>query len=185
VRERQLLMKRRDLEGMRKQAIPKGYSMRTYREGDEKHWARIISGAFGTECSADVFGREIAEHEAFRGERVFFLTHKGKPVGTATAWIKPELGPLCGYVHMVAIVPEHTRKGLGKVLTGAVLAYFKKEGFGSAFLHTDEHRLAAIKTYLDMGFEPVIRDEGVRRRWLEVFRALRRPELAHRYCGEE
>ncbi len=185
MREPQLLMKRRHLDGMRKQAIPKGYSLRTYREGDERYWARIISRAFGTECSASVFAREIAEKEAFRPERVFFLTHKGEPVGTATAWTKPELGRLSGYVHMVAIVPEHTRKGLGKVLTWTVLSYFKKEGFGSAFLHTDEHRLAAIKTYLELGFEPVIREEDARRRWLEVFRALRRPELAHRYCGEE
>lgn len=183
--EPQLLMKRRGLKAIGKPAVPKGYSLRTYRQGDEKHWARIISRAFETECSPSVFGREFAEQEAFRPERVFFLTYRGQPVGTATAWSKPELGPLSGYVHMVALVPEHTRKGLGKVLTAAVLTCFKEQGLQVAFLHTDEHRLAAIKTYLELGFEPVIAGEDIRRRWLEVLRSLRRPDLAHRYCGEE
>lgn len=185
MRETQLLMKRRRLERIGKLSLPKGYSLRTYREGDERHWARIISRAFETECSAGVFAREIAEQEDFRPERVFFLTYRGHPVGTATAWTKPELGRLSGYVHMVAIIPEHTRKGLGKVLTAAVLTYFKEHGLRSAFLHTDEHRLAAVKTYLELGFDPVVRGEKIRRRWLEVLRSLRRPDLAHRYCGEE
>jgi len=127
----------------------------------------------------------MVEQECFRPERVLFLTYKGQPVGTATAWTKAELGPTSGYVHMVALVPEHTKKGLGRVLTAAVLDYFRDQGLRSAFLHTDDHRLAAIKTYLELGFEPMIADEDIRRRWVEVFRALRRPDLAHRYCGQE
>jgi len=185
VQERQLLMKNRDLKGVGKAPVPRGYSLRTYWQGDETHWARIISKAFRTECSPSVFAREIAQREAFRPERVFFLTYKGKPIGTATAWTKAELGPESGYVHMVGVVPEHTGRGLGKVLTAAVLDYFRQQGLRSAFLHTDERRLAAIKTYLELGFEPVVGDEDARRRWVEVFRALRRPELAHRYCGQE
>ncbi len=185
VQQLQLLMKRGRLEGVGQPTLPKGYSLRTFRPGDERHWARIISRAFETECPISVFGREIARHDAFSPDGLFFLTYRGHPVGTATAWSKPELGARSGYVHMVALVPEHTRKGLGKVLTAAVLNYFKEHGLRSAFLHTDEHRLAAIKTYIEMGFEPVIRREDVRRRWLEVLRSLRRPDLAHRYCGEE
>jgi len=185
MQEPQLLMKRRHLEGIGEVSMPKTYALRTYRQGDETHWARIISGAFGTECSAAVFRREIGEQEAFRPERVFFSTYRGRPVGTATAWSNPHLGKLAGYVHMVAVVPEHTGKGLGKVLTAAVLTYFKEQGLRSAFLHTDGQRLSAIKTYLDLGFEPVVGDDEVRGRWVEVFRSLKRPELAHKYCGQE
>jgi len=178
-------MKRPHLDGIEKSALPKGYSLRTYRHGDDAHWARIISTAFGAECPTSVFGKEIALKEAFRPERVFFLTCRGKEVGTATAWTKPELGTDAGYVHMLAVVPGHTRKGLGKVLTAAVLAYFRERGFRSAFLHTDESRLAAIKTYLELGFEPVVETEEHRARWLDVFRALKKPHLAHKYCGQE
>jgi mycothiol synthase len=185
MRQPQLLMRRRSLERMPKPTLPKGFALRTYQEGDDRHWADIIARAFQTECSVSVFRREIADQEAFQPERVFFLLYEGQPVGTATAWFKPEFGPQSGYVHMVAVVPEHMGKGLGRVLTSAVLKFFKERGLRSAFLHTDDERLAAISTYLELGFEPVIKSEGVRRRWVEVFRELKKPDLSHRYCGEE
>jgi len=181
----QLLMKRRTLDAIEKPRIPRGFILRTYQEGDDPRWADIIARAFQTECSASVFRREMADHQGFQPERVFFLLHEGQPVGTATAWFKPELGPRSGYVHMVAVVPEHTGKGLGKVLTTAVLRFFREQGLQSAFLHTDDERLAAISTYLELGFEPVIEDEHIRRRWVEVFRGLSKPDLSHRYCREE
>ncbi len=181
----QLLMKRRNLEGLDKPVLPRGYSLRTYQDGDDTHWANIISRAFRTECSATVFKREIAEQRAFQPERVFFLLHRGQPVGTATAWFKPDFGPRSGYLHMVALLPEHTGKGLGRILSSAVLSFFKEHGLSCAFLHTDDERLPAIRTYLELGFEPVIETEDARRRWLEVFRELRRPDLSHRYCREE
>ena len=159
--------------------------MRTYEDGDDAHWARIVSRAFGWAVSPDIFRREIAEQEAFEPEGVFFLLHRGEPVGTATTWSRPDLGRGAGYVHMVAVVPEHTGKGLGKVLTVAVLRRLKRLGFRSAFLHTDDQWLPAIKIYLELGFEPVIEEETVCRRWVEVFRGLKRPDLSHRYCREE
>ncbi len=185
MRQPQLLMKRRTLEGIRKPRVPKGFRLRTYQEGDDSHWASIIARAFHTECTVTVFRREIADQEIFAPERVFFLLHEGQPIGTATAWLKPELGPRAGYLHMLGILPEHTGKGLGKILTSAVLNFFKERGLRSAYLHTDDERLPAISTYLELGFEPVIESEPVRRRWIEVLRALNRPDLSHRYCGEE
>jgi mycothiol synthase len=185
VRRPQLLMKRRDLEGIDKPQLPKGYSVRTYQEGDGSHWARIISGAFGTECTPAVFRREIAEQGEFCPEAVFFVVYKGEPVGTATAWSRPELGPLSGYVHMLAVERGHTGKGLGKALTAVVLTFFRNRGLRSAHLHTDDHRLPAIRLYLELGFEPVIEGELTRCRWVDVFRRLKRPDLSHRYCGEE
>jgi mycothiol synthase len=179
------LMKRRNLEGIPKPQLPRGFAVRTYQQGDELRWARIIGRAFQTQCTANVFKREIADQEMFEPERVFFLLHEGEAIGTATAWVKPDLGRRSGYVHMVAIVPEDTGKGLGKVLTSAVLRFFKERGLRSAYLHTDDERLAAITTYLDLGFEPIIESEAVRRRWVEVFRLLKRPNLSHRYCKEE
>lgn len=183
--DRKLLMKRRTLEGLRRLSPPKGYVLRTYEQTDDHAWARIVARAFQTECSASVFRKEIAEQELFSPERVFFIVHEGQPVGTATAWWRPEFGAEAGYLHMVGVVPEHTGRGLGKVLASAVLRFFEQQGLETAFLHTDDERLAAVKTYLELGFEPVVEDEEVRRRWVEVFRGLRRPDLSHRYCGEE
>jgi mycothiol synthase len=180
-----LLMTRRHLKAIGKLSLPKGYALRTYQPGDDAHWARIIASAFQTECSASVFQKEIAQNAAFRAERVLFLTYGNMPIGTATAWLKEEFGSGAGYVHMVAIIPEHTRKGLGKALTAAVLRHFQRHGLRAAFLHTEGSRLAAIKTYLELGFEPVIEDQRGRSTWQDVFRVLGRPDLAHRFCGQE
>jgi mycothiol synthase len=185
VQRSQLLMKRRSLRGVKKATFPKGYALRPYQDGDAAHWARIISRAFRTQCPPSVFWREIANQKLFRPERVLFLLHQGKPVGTATAWARPEFGSRAGYVHMVALLPEYTGKRLGKKLTTAVLWYFTEHGLTSAFLHTDDHRLPAIRIYLELDFEPVVESEDVRKRWAEVFRDLKRPDLSHRYCGEE
>ena len=43
---RQLRMVRPNLENLPALALPVGYDMRTYRKGDEVHWARIISDSF-------------------------------------------------------------------------------------------------------------------------------------------
>ena len=44
---RQLRMVRPNLEALPALELPAGYGMRTYRKGDEAHWARIISDSFG------------------------------------------------------------------------------------------------------------------------------------------
>jgi mycothiol synthase len=69
----------------------------------------------------------------------------------------------------------HQGFGLGRQLSVAVLRRFATEGLRSAVLETQDFRLAAIATYLDLGFEPVPRDGAQERRWRTVFDALRTP----------
>ena len=61
---------------------------------------------------------------------------------------------------MVAVVPAHRGKGLGCAVTLAVRHKLRDEGLCAAELLTDDHRLAAIKTYLDVGFEPSLTHEN-------------------------
>jgi len=93
-------------------------------------------------------------------------------VGTACAWRQSVDEGKVGYVHMLGVVPEHQGKGLGYALVLCTLHFFKDRGFQEAVLDTDDFRLPAIKTYLNLGFEPVYVDEGHLSRWKTVLAKL-------------
>ena len=76
---------------------------------------------------------------------------------------------------MVGVVAEHTGHKLGKWVSLAVLAYFQDNGFISAMLDTDDFRIPAIKTYLNLGFIPVYVEEGQSERWRNIFEKLKLP----------
>ncbi|MDE0019556.1 MAG: GNAT family N-acetyltransferase [Candidatus Poribacteria bacterium] len=173
---RQLRMVRPNLENLPALALPAGYGMRTYRKGDEEHWARIISDSFGgRERTAQDTKNEITSRDVFIPDGFYFAIHRGVPVGTACAWRQSVDEKEVGYVHMVGVVAEHTGHKLGKWVSLAVLAYFRDNGFISAMLDTDDFRIPAIKTYLNLGFVPVYVEEGQPERWRNIFQRLKLP----------
>lgn len=176
---RQLRMVRPNLEDLPKLALPSGYGIRRYREGDEVHWARIISDSFGgRERTAQDTRNEITGRDVFVPDGFYFATHRDVPVGTACAWRQSVDETEVGYVHMVGVVAEHTGHKLGKWVSLAVLIYFRDNGFTCAMLDTDDFRIPAIKTYLNLGFVPVYVEEGQRQRWRDIFEKLKLPHPA-------
>ena len=75
-------------------------------------------------------------------------------------------------VHMVCVLPEHRGRGIGRALVLASLHYFRDHGYRRAVLTTDDHRLAALRTYLALGFVPVLVAEDHRERWRKCLAAL-------------
>ena len=176
---RQLRMVRPNLEDLPELELPAGYGMRTYRKGDEGHWARIISDSFGgRERTAQDTENEITEKRCFYSRRFYFATHHGVPVGTACAWRQSVDEKDVGYVHMVGVVAEHTGHKLGKWVSLAVLSYFRDNGFKCSMLDTDDFRIPAIKTYLNLGFIPVYVEEGQPERWSDIFEKLGLPSMS-------
>ena len=174
---RQLRMVRPNLEDLPELELPVGYGMRTYRTGDEVHWARIISDSFGgTERTAQDTENEITGRDVFVPDGLYFATHQGVPVGTACAWRQSVDEKDVGYVHMVGVVAEHTGHKLGKWVSLAVLCYFRDNNFKCSMLDTDDFRIPAIKTYLNLGFIPVYVEQGQPERWRNIFKKL---ELTH------
>lgn len=175
---RQLRMVRPNLRHLPELELPDSYSIRTYREGDEVHWANIISDSFGgqqrtaRDAQAEIIGRNV-----FKPDGLYFVTHQGIPVGTACAWRQSVEETQVGYVHMVGVVTEHTGHKLGKWISLAVLHYFRDHRFISAMLDTDDFRLPAIKTYLNLGFIPVYVERSQPRRWQDVFEKLELPSM--------
>lgn len=155
-------MKKDNLIKLPDLVLPKGYSIRSYKTGDENAWENIIKEAFNYEVS---FKNSISSNKEFLPERVFFICYNDVPIATATAWYDPRWGEATGYLHMVGVMKKHTGKGLGLQVSLAALHQMAREGRKSAVLQTDDFRIPAIKTYLKLGFIPVIIHENQVQRW--------------------
>lgn len=154
--------------------LPAGYALRTYRPGDDADWCRIMEGAIETGWTNERFQKEMVAPEVFDPAGLFFITLGDEPVATACAWRLPErYGNETGVLHMVAVRPEERGQRLGRVVSLAVLHFFRAQGLAGAVLHTSEERPAAVKTYLGLGFRPKLETGEVRAGWERVMAQLR------------
>jgi mycothiol synthase len=101
----------------------------------------------------------LAEHEA-SGEMVGVAcgTHEAGDPGSA------ELG-------WVAVVPKHRGKGLGMAVCAAATTNILDAGYQRLHLSTNDHRLAALCIYLQLGYEPLV-DDSNQARWRSVHQQL-------------
>lgn len=167
----QLVMVKESLAALPPVVLPEGYCLRHFRPGDEAGWERVMTAAFGEKDPPWSFAASMGRDAACAPERVLLLTCGDVPVATASAWYRPEWGPDTGYVHFVGTSPEHGGRKLGYWVSLAVLHRFVFEGRARAVLQTDDHRVPAIKTYLQLGFAPYLVDEDQRDRWRNALSA--------------
>lgn len=170
------------LEDLPPVRVPEGYTLRSFQEGDDAHWERVMQESFQRSADKTRFGAMMRSDPAFRPERVLFICRDGVPVATSSAWHMPQYGERMGHLHYVAVVPSETGRGLGLQISLACLHRMKEEERATAMLLTDDFRIPAIKTYLKLGFRPLMMHEGHRQRWPEVFERID-PGLIHRFAG--
>jgi len=106
----------------------------------------------------------------------FVIEHlgTGKIVATTMATHRPTaLHPCGGELGWVAADPAHKGRGLGLATCAAVTALFIRRGYRRIYLQTDDWRLPAIKTYLNLGWEPFPYCEGMKERWDMVLKQLK------------
>ncbi len=163
-------MVHRDLGALPEMQVPEGYGLRTYLPGDERAWADIMNTGVG-EWDARTAREKLTGMPQFEPDGLFFATFGGRPVGSACAWRKDAGERRTGSLHMVCVLPEHRGKQVGYALTLAVLHWFRGRGYEEVTLSTDDFRIPAIKSYLRLGFEPVIPDDSHRARWDAVLEA--------------
>lgn len=170
-----LVMCRDHLEDLDAIELPVAYAVRHFVSGDEGAWTMIIDDAFGPWERHD-FDEMIRRDERFVAERVWFVVRQGpegdEPIGTAIAWRDDRFGQDAGYLHMVGVRSAYRGRKLGHQLSLAVLHRFAAEGLRTAALETQDFRLPAVRTYLDLGFLPAPADDQQRERWQRVLDAL-------------
>jgi mycothiol synthase len=164
--------------------LNEGYTVRTFQNGDETHWERIISEAFKYEAN---FEKNMKQDPHFKSQRICFVCYNNVPVATTAAWYRDNwskvLGEGTGYIHMVAVSSKHTGKGLGQQISLYALQIMKDEGFKRAVLATDDFRFSALSTYLKIGFEPLLMHENQRQRWIFVFESLSLSHLENKFSS--
>lgn len=155
--------------------LPAGYALRQYRGEDEDKHAALMRKAGFEQWNESLLqsmlrmlipgGLFVVEHEASR-----------EIVATAMAVHRPTLlHPQGGELGWVAAHPEHRGKGLGLAVSATAVNHFLGAGYTRIYLCTDDWRLAAIKTYLKLGFEPFYHGPGAEARWAKILPTLAWP----------
>ena len=154
-------------------ALPDGYALRETQPGDIPAVAAVLDRSFADDSwdlarSWDEARVAATLNEEQGVKQTLVIGFRGRPIATASARLQPDRFPGSGYLHWVAVDPDHRGQRLGFFLSLAVLHTFRTLGCTDALLETQDHRLAAIQTYLKLGFLPQFPDESHRERWATV-----------------
>jgi mycothiol synthase len=165
----QLRMGYRGLATLQAPRLPPGYDLRTFQPGDEEAWIALLNtGDFGEWDRVRLDRMLAGERASIPHDGIFFATHQGQSVGAACTFLYPDAAEL-GWV---VVHPDHRGYGLSLQLCRAVLAFSQARGYDYVYLKTEDFRLAAIKTYLRVGFEPEMVDPAHPAWWAAARHAL-------------
>jgi mycothiol synthase len=150
-----------------------GYSFRTFRAGDEAAWISILNtGDFGAWDRHRLDQMLAGARAPLPLDSIVFATEAdddGVPVGVANAFLYDSGDGQCAELGWLAVRPEHRGHGLAYEICRRVLGFSRASGHRYVFLKTEDFRVAAIKTYLRLGFEPEMKPDQVER-WAELRR---------------
>ena len=148
--------------------LPAGYETMTYTEGLENEWLTIINESFNKELTVGDWRKVILDREGYRPDRVFFIREKMSGEICATASAVRGGGAEHGYLHFVGVRPKWAGYKLGFCVSCTATKSFKTDGCTDVALNTDSNRLAALKTYLRIGYRPQIRHEAHTEIWKKI-----------------
>jgi mycothiol synthase len=179
----QLRMLRDNLHDLPALDIPAGYTLRHFREGDQPGLNAVMSDAFGGEME---FALYVMQNPGFMPQRTWVICQDETIVAVASMLYEPICDAAnrdgAAFLHWVAGLKGHSGKKLGYWVCLAVMHRMVSEGYRLAGLGTDDDRLAAIKTYLNLGFIPRIATDCQRDRWRTILTDLGAPELIDTYA---
>jgi ribosomal protein S18 acetylase RimI-like enzyme len=151
-------MRRRTLVGV--PAMPQvgeALEVRRARVDDVRALASLLGSAFeGETWDAAGVERELLSDRTVRA--VLVIAAGRRLVSTASLQVRPE-SPGSGWVRWVATDPGWRRNGLAHAVVVGVLELAAQAGCQDAYLETRTDRLAAIALYMQLGFEPLVRED--------------------------
>lgn len=163
--------------------LPEGYAYAPYRgtKAEVNEWLEVCRHGLLPENPPpnsrdyrDWFVETVLDYEDLdpAEDIIFVVNPDGRRVATLCA---VKHGEDQGYIHMVAAHPDSQGKGIGHAMLSFALEKLEARSCSYSILTTDDFRLAAIKTYLDAGFRPVLLsdpDSDQRARWDAVIARL-------------
>jgi len=148
--------------------VPPGHRLRGYTEADLAAYIALMGRAgfdgWHAERVAGIMPMVVPD-----GFFVIEYLETGRLAATALANHRPRPEfPFGGEMGWVAADPDHRGLGLGLAICSAATARLLRGGYRNIYLLTDGWRLAAIKVYLRLGYEPVLAGPGTPARWRAV-----------------
>ncbi len=149
-----------------------GYLLRTYHPDDSNNFFELMDMAGWNDWDEQRLKPWIPR---ILSEGWFLVCHQasGRMVASCMA-LRSEAYSSGGELGWLASDPAHSGKRLGLALSAAVTARFIDEGFRFIHLYTEDFRLAAIKTYLKLGYVPLHIMDQIDR-WREICKQLELP----------
>lgn len=161
--------------------LPPGYTLRTYRRGDEPRFFHLMALAGWPGWDDEKLQPWLLR---IPPECWFMVIHdeSGELVASAMGLHDhSDLHPFGGELGWVAADPAHGGKGLGAAVCAAVTARLLQAGYTDIHLYTEDWRLAALKTYLKLGFLPFLLAPDMAERWRSVCMQLAWPFTPERW----
>jgi len=130
--------------------------VRRARAEDAGALAAVLGAAFeGETWNAACVEREVLCDPTVRASLV--VAAGTRLVSTASLQVRPD-SPGSGRVRWVATDADRRREGLARAVVIGVLELAAQAGCTDAYLETRTDRLAAIRLYMQLGFEPLLAD---------------------------
>ena len=165
----QLELVRRSRQRLALPDAPPGYRLRAYAPDDEREYHALFRLAWPNQgtlphtlAHALPDGFLLVEEES---------THR--LVGSCVAFEPETLAHgENGSLGWLVVDPAHGGRGIGTLLAATVTNRLLDEPYALPWLGTEDDRLAAIRIYLRLGWEPHLYAEGMEQRWREIFERL-------------
>ncbi len=152
-------------------AVPEGYSLRQYVEGDRASYWKLFSEVFKTNSRLDNLRTAALPGGFF----VIVQESNGNVIASSVAADYKRNGHSeTGSLQWVMADPAQSGKGLGKITVAAVTNRLAAADYDRVYLSTDDWRLPAIHVYLTLGWKPLIYAEDMESRWNTVLTGLNR-----------
>jgi mycothiol synthase len=149
---------------------PDGYRVRVLTPQDEGALVRLLQRA-GFDFDARALENALSVCVP-RG--CFVVEHI--PTGALSATmmarhVASRAHPFGGRIDWLATDPDHRNRGLGGICARSATRRLLEAGYADIWVTTDDHRLGALKTFLGIGFRPVL-TPSTESRWRQVLQNL-------------
>jgi len=150
--------------------VPDGFLVRVAVREDAPAIATVLTDSFEVEWDTSKVNAELFDDP---NVPVTFVVERAEEiVATASYQTKPETDPESFWLHWVGVHTSSRGMALGEILSLEVLNEGSRRGRKTIYLTTDDFRLAAIRTYLKLGFEPDSIHDSHRLRWKVILAEL-------------
>jgi GNAT superfamily N-acetyltransferase len=152
-------------------SLPPGYTLRTFRDGDELAYAELFRLAW-----PDVGTLQYTRAHALPSGFLLLEHDSTAQLAASCVAFEPE-SPRHrddGSLGWLVVDAAHGRRGLATVIAATATNRLLDEGYALPWLGTEDDRLVALGIYLSLGWLAYLYTEGMEARWREIFARLER-----------